>query len=192
MDDRLLYFFWLVGSAAYFGILGAGFGALAGSLSHGDGRPTGTGIARRVARNFERVKSRGFTSQGLGSLIGAVDGFLFLGSVGLAVGWVGYHFHFGAVQILVIILFTLLLIGLALFFGSIGYLASKGGVAGVGILFLMILLMGTIGFYRHQMEGLMMGVVGGMALGVLLWRGASRQRFQQVDRESQQSEEPLE
>jgi hypothetical protein len=171
MDERLLLFVWLVGSAGYFGLLGAAFGALAGNISWRQGRPVGTAIGLGVLRNVERVARQRFTPGGQGSLVGAVDGFLFLAGIGLVFGLVASSYRLGLAEAGMVALGALLLVAGALFFGGIGILARQGGHAGVAALFFGALLAGSIGYLWTGSEGLLIGILGGAAVGLLIRRG---------------------
>src|SRR5262245_1418830 len=91
MDDRLEAFLWILGSAGFFGALGAAFGALSGALAWRSGRTSGTGLGLAAAEAFARVAEKELTPGRKGALVGAVDGFLFLTAFGLLIGSVAAY-----------------------------------------------------------------------------------------------------
>src|SRR6516165_9035477 len=86
MDERLRAFAWILGSGCFGAGLGTAFGALAGTLYWRSGRTSGTRMGHHVAEAFGRIFGRELSRPAKGGLVGAVDGFLFLGAAGTAVG----------------------------------------------------------------------------------------------------------
>src|SRR4051812_42807356 len=91
MDDRFQAFLWILGSAAFFGALGAAFGAVSGALAWRTGKTSGTSVGLGVAETFARVAERDLSPGRKGALVGAVDGFLFLATLGVLVGAVAAY-----------------------------------------------------------------------------------------------------
>ena len=74
MDEPLILFAWTLGGTLAFGLLGAGFGGLAGWLSWRRGNASGTIMARKVAEALARLVEQDMTDAQRGALIGAADG----------------------------------------------------------------------------------------------------------------------
>ena len=91
MDNRFEAFLWILGSASFFGALGAAFGAISGAIAWKNGRTSGTGLGLRTAEAFARISECELTPGRKGALVGAVDGFLFLATLGLLVGTVAAY-----------------------------------------------------------------------------------------------------
>src|SRR5947209_20365535 len=86
MDDTLVVFAWTLGGAVAFGLVGLLFGGFAGWYHWSSGRASGTIISRKIAASLARLSEHELTDVQQGTLIGAVDGTLFLGSIGLLIG----------------------------------------------------------------------------------------------------------
>src|SRR3954465_10633708 len=86
MDERLHAFLWILGSFGVGGALGAGFGAVAGALYWRSGGASGTRLALRLVEKGGRFAERDLPRPAKGALVGAVDGFLFLGTLGTVFG----------------------------------------------------------------------------------------------------------
>jgi hypothetical protein len=177
MDERVRLFVWIGGSGTFFGLLGAGFGALTGLLHWRGGRAAGTAVGLRVARAFERIGGQGFSPATKGAIVGAVDGFLFLAVLGGLFGAIAGHGRFQAAATTSIAMGVLLLFAGALFFGGLAYAASAGGSRGVAALFFGAFAGGVPGFWLAAATGLLIGVIGGGTLGLvglLLTRSLTR------------------
>jgi len=177
MDERVRLFVWIAGSGAFFGLLGAGFGALTGLLHWRGGRAAGTAFGLRVARSFERIGGQALPPATQGAIVGAVDGFLFLAVLGGLFGAIAGHGRFQAAATTSIALAVLLLFAGALFFGGLAYAASAGGSRGVAALFFGGVAGGVPGFWLAAATGLLIGVIGGATLGLvglLLTRSLTR------------------
>src|SRR4051794_17999579 len=91
MDERVRLFAWIAGSGGFFGLLGAGFGAVTGLVYWRSGRAAGTAVGLRVARAFERVEGQELSRSSRGAIVGAVDGFLFMAVLGVLLGTIAGH-----------------------------------------------------------------------------------------------------
>jgi hypothetical protein len=167
MDERVRLFAWIAGSGGFFGLLGAGFGALAGLLQWRAGRAVGTAMGLGVARAFERAAGQAFSPTSQGALVGAVDGFSFLAVVGVLLGAIAGYGQFKGSAALSIAIAVLLLIAGALFFGGLAYAFSSAGSRGAAALFIGAVACGSSGFWLASIPGLLIGVIGGGALGIL-------------------------
>jgi hypothetical protein len=88
MNEPLAVFGWTLAAALAFGLLGAGFGALAGYVRARDGAASGTVLGRRISDALGKLVERPLTDTARGALVGAVDGFLFLAALGAILGLV--------------------------------------------------------------------------------------------------------
>jgi hypothetical protein len=167
MDERVRLFAWIAGSGGVFGLLGAGFGALAGLVYWRGGKAAGTGLALRVAQAFEKTDERPLSRSSKGAIVGAVDGFLFLAVVGILLGAVVAHGRLNGPATTAIGMTVLLLVGGAVFFGGLAYAASAAGLRGVAALFFGAVAGGVPGFWLASATGLLIGVIGGAALGIV-------------------------
>src|SRR4051812_49889670 len=86
MDERVRAFAWVLASGGFFGLLGGAFGALVGHLTFRSGRAAGGAAGLGVADALARVAGEQLPPGRKAVLVGAVDGLLFLGAVGTAVG----------------------------------------------------------------------------------------------------------
>jgi hypothetical protein len=179
MDERLQAFLWILGSFGVGGALGATFGAVAGGLYWRAGGAAGTRLAQRVVDAFGRFAERDFTVTTKGALVGAIDGFVFLGVVGTLIGVVamrGGPEHTSALGKIGVGA-TLLVAG-AIFFGVLAYTLTHVGVkalglvcsAGIGGALIGLRLTGAPGL----MFGSVLGVVAGNGLALIVFR-AGRQ-----------------
>jgi hypothetical protein len=87
-------------------------------------------------------------------------------------GLVGFSYRLGLTEARTIALGALLLVLGSLFFGALGILARHGGHAGVAALFFGALLAGGIGYLWTGGEGLLIGILGGAAVGLVIRHGA--------------------
>ena len=167
MDERVRLFAWIAGSGGFFGVLGAGFGALTGLIYWRGGKVAGTAVGQRVGLAFERVNGRPLSPSIQGAIVGAVDGFLFLAVVGVLLGAIAGHGRLSGPGTTAIAMTVMLLIAGALFFGGLAYAATAAGSRGVAALFIGAVAGGVPGFWLASATGLLTGVVGGAALGTL-------------------------
>jgi hypothetical protein len=171
MDDRLRICLWMVGGGGLGAALGGVFGAVAAAQLYARCREVaGTQLARRVVESFLRSGEHPPSRLGLATLVGAADGFFFLGSLGLVGGALLGTSGRAADEFLVpIVLGSVLLVGGAILFGVLAYalthhaaaLVYAAAGAGSGS-FLAALLLGA--------DYSLVGLVPGLCLGLLLGR----------------------
>jgi hypothetical protein len=175
MDEQTRLFLWALAGGGGGGLLGAAFGALTGALTWRSGRAAGTALGLAVARAFARVSEGEWSPTARGALIGATDGFAFLGVLG-AVG--GFLAGRGGGEWAVagpVLLSLLTLTGGAVFFGGSAYLLVFTGMRGVAWVFLgAVLGTGAVAGLHGSRQageryffGTLAGAVVGLLLGVL-------------------------
>jgi hypothetical protein len=181
MDDRLRICLWMVGGGGFGSVLGGVFGALAAAQLHArSGDTAGTRLARQIVDNFLQSAERQPSPLGRAVLIGAADGFFFLGILGLVTGaLLGVSGRTVDELLLPIVLGTLLLAGGAIFFGMLAYTLTHHAA---------VLLYTTAGgflgsFLAARLLGSVYGPIGlvpGMCIGLFLCRAVRRYspRFQ--------------
>lgn len=169
MDERLLIALCLVVGGGLGAFLGAAFGAMAGLQYAQSGGAAGTGFGRWVADTFARAGQREMTSTRRAVLIGAADGFVFLGVVGLLAGAVVAVFGRPDPRWLgLAALAVTLLVAAAAFFGTLAYSMTRygaraivcilgGGLAGS-------LIAGILFGADDCLYGTLPGLVAGLAL----------------------------
>src|SRR5262249_41481078 len=91
VDPKFQAFLWILGGGGFFAALGAAFGAVTGAVYWRGGRSSGTAVGLGVAAMFERAAGHASTRAAKGALVGAVDGFVFLGTLGVLVGAVAAY-----------------------------------------------------------------------------------------------------
>jgi hypothetical protein len=164
MDDRLRICLWMIGGGGFGAVLGAGFGALAAVFDARSGGAAGTGLARRVAESLLETSLHPPSPTGRAVLVGATDGFFFLGILGLLGGAILGICGRSANELLVLILIgSLLLSGGAILFGTLAYALTYGGAR---------LLYGAVGgflgwWFARTLFGWEYGA-GGFVLGTML------------------------
>ncbi len=175
MDDSLVLFAWTLGGAVAFGLLGTLFGGFAGWHSWSSGRASGTLLARNVADALARLSEREWNDVQRGTLIGAVDGAIFLGSVGLLIGLIaGWRGQAPAEWLLPLFQIVLLLAVLAFSFGllALGILRLRFRAI-PPLVFCSIggglLAAGEVGI-AHIVPGAVAGLVVGVVLAALFSR----------------------
>jgi len=169
MDEKLRVFFWILGGAGFFALLGAGFGALTGAVTRLNGRAAGSVIGGAVAEGLARMSNRKFSDVTLGVLIGAVDGAFFLAILGgLAGAGAGYH---GAVEPQLVVAVccgaVLLAVGAASF-GLLAYGLARAGVWALGGVFSGAILGAILGARLGNSDTLLYGTAVGALLGIFL------------------------
>jgi hypothetical protein len=169
VDDRLRAFWQVFASGAFFGVLGAAFGALVGHLSWTRGRPAGSAAGLAVARALARVSEREATPGRSGLVVGAVDGFLFLGLLGTVFGLL--ITARGSADWAVLsrpAVGALLLTGGAVFFGGLALaIIHAGGKAVIGV-FAGGMVGAVSGAFFARADGIIIGAVGGVLAGTVL------------------------
>jgi hypothetical protein len=165
MDDRTETFVLLLSCAVSGGALGAALGAVAGALSWSGGRAAGTGLALAVARAVTRVSRVKPTPTGRGALVGAVDGFLFLGLVALGVGFLLRRFGQVPMRVFgVIALAGLILTTAAVVLGLLAYALLRTGIHTLAWACTAAVIGATLGLRAGGWPGFLAGGLGGFAL----------------------------
>ncbi len=126
MDDRLRICLWMVGGSGFGGLLGGVFGALAAALYARSGGAAGTRLARNVVGNFLQSGEREPSPTFHAAIIGAVDGFFFLGILGLVAGTLlGKSGRTANELLLPMMVGSVFLVGGAVFFGTLTYALTR-------------------------------------------------------------------
>ena len=174
MDEIWRQFWWIVGSGGFGAALGCVFGGVTGFIHWGSGRAAGTFLGHQVAQAFENAGEQPLSHRMRGTLVGATDGFLFLGVVGTLVGLLFIYVIDGSGEMLVAVALGGLLLALqALCFGLLAFAMIRSGawavvglcLGGVGGAFVAALVIGA----DHLLVGVVPGMVAGTALS-FLWR----------------------
>ena len=168
MNESFLVFAWTLGGLIAFGLIGAIFGGVAGWLHWRSGHAGGTVLAHKIAGALSHLTEEGMSRTQRGTVIGCVDGALFLGSFGLLVGLLaGLRGDAPREWLLPLFEITLLLMGLAFSFGMLAL-----GIVRLGLRAVVPLSVG--GMSGAVLAGRWAGVahvapgaVAGLALGVL-------------------------
>ncbi len=122
MDDRLRVCLWIVGGGAFCGVLGGIFGSLAAALYARNGGAAGTRLARNVVENLLQSGDRPPSPTLHAAIIGAVDGFFFLGIFGLWAGMLLGKTSLPAREmVLPIMAGSVFLVAGAIIFGAMAY-----------------------------------------------------------------------
>jgi hypothetical protein len=178
MDDRLRICLWMVGSGGFGSVLGSFFGALAaGLLCAWSGHAAGTRLARQVVDNFLQSGAHQPSPVRRAALIGAADGFFFLGILGLIAGALlgasGWSSERLVAMVWPLALDGLFLVGGAILFGLLAYTLTHHGPA-----LLYITAGGLVGsFLAGRLLGWdnsPIGVVPGLCIGLFLCRAVRR------------------
>jgi hypothetical protein len=169
MDDRVRLLLCALSGAGLFGLLGLVFGAAAGATLRAGGRAAGGILGLTAARALEKARGRELSDVATGVVVGGVDGLTFLGVVGtgfgLLYGYVGEAQRELLVQLAMGV--GLLAAGAALF-GTLATGLVRGGVWGVGVVFVGALGGCAIGARVAGLPGLVYGVVFGLSLGAVV------------------------
>jgi hypothetical protein len=185
MDEIWRRLAWILGTGGYGAILGGVFGGVTGYIHWGSGRAAGTYLGHRLLEAFEAAGGQEYSPHKRGMIVGAADGFVFLGVVGTILGTVFAYVGrpddevllYGAVG-------GVLLAAAAMFFGILAYAIVRNGVwaviglfiGGIGGAFAATLLLGV----NHLLVGVVPGLVVGMMAGFLLRRYEPRLREPRV------------
>ena len=172
MDERLLAFAWILGSGCFGAVLGGVFGALAGALYWRSGRASGTRLGLRLAETFGRFAGREPSPTTKGGLVGAVDGFLFLGTVGTVLGAAAVYVGRTSNDLVRPALWlALLLVGGAAFFGVLAYTLTRAGVRALAGVCICGIVGAALGSYVAGLGGLLCGCLVGVVIGnaIGLW-----------------------
>ena len=169
MDERMDTFLLLLGFSAFGGIVGAAFGASAGALYWASGRTSGTAAGLAVERAIARVSRAEPTRGRRGAVVGAVDGFLFLGLTSLVSGFLMRRFGLvGGRVFLNIGLGGLALMCAAVALGILAYVLTRVGVQGLAVSLPLAVLAAFAGLLVAGWSGYMVGILGGLTLGTLI------------------------
>jgi hypothetical protein len=173
MGEQHALFLWILASGAFGAVLGMGFGAMVGAITHLNGRAAGTFLGFRVARAFEEAAESELSPGKKGALIGGVDGSAFLGTVGVVIGAIVASRTPAPLEVLgpTAAAVTLLVSGGTLF-GLWAYVLLRAGVRAVGPVFVGAAVGAGMGVYLGHTNGLFMGLILGVAAGTLfafLW-----------------------
>lgn len=168
MDDRLRIVIWLLGSGAALALLGAAFGAVVGYFHWQGGGGAGTTFGLTVVRAFERAAGKDFPPVRKGVIIGAADGFLFLGVLGLLLGGIQAYRGAPAGELLGPAAAVGGLMAGAVVFGILAYSLLRAGMWAVAALCAGALLAGLSGALLAGPTGLIIGLSLGGVTGALL------------------------
>lgn len=185
MDERLRVFAMVLGSGGFCAVLGGLFGAVTGATYWGSGRAAGTVFGLRVARAL--AGGQELPRKTYGAIVGAIDGFLFLGLLGSLAGAFLAHARHGEGEYLAPAAAGLaFLVALAVLFGALAYAVVRAGVYAIVGLFAGGLTGGLLGAWAAAwvgtysagrfgwLVGAVLGVLAGTSLGALARRYSPR------------------
>jgi hypothetical protein len=173
MDEIWHHMAWIIGCGGCGAVLGMAFGAVTGAVHWGGGRAAGTFLGHRALEAFEAAGGREYSPRQRGALVGATDGFLFLGVLGTLLGVVFTYVAAPDAGVVIYLAIGGFLIALAAaFFGMLAYALVRNGVVaviglfvgGIGGAFTAAVLFGA----DHLMLGVVPGIVLGTAASFLL------------------------
>jgi hypothetical protein len=169
MDERLRICLWMLGCGGIGAVLGGAFGALTGYLYNEGGGAAGTRFGRWVADSFTHTAEQEPSPAWYAVLVGAADGFLFLGVLGLCAGvgvaLIGQADPSGLGMAAV---GSALFVGLAVFFGTLAYAMTRYGTR--ALLFILAgglfgsLIAGSLLGFNDCLFGTLPGFLLGLAL----------------------------
>ncbi len=166
MDETGWRLLWIVGTGGFGAALGCAFGCVTGALHWSNGGRPGTFFAQHLAQAFQMPGEQEMSPRMRGALVGAVDGFVFLGVVGTLLGAVFAYagrpdnqtlFYLGAGGVLLALA--------AVCFGLLAYAVVHNGVWAVIGLCLGGMGGGFTAALLISADHLPIGVVPGMILG---------------------------
>lgn len=174
MDERLRICLWIVGGGGFCGVLGGIFGSLAAALYARNGGAAGTRLARNVVENVLQSGDHPPSPTLHAAIIGAVDGFFFLGIFGLIAGMFLAKIGLPARElVLPIMAGSVFLVGGAIIFGAMAYALTYRAME-----FLYGCAGGLLGsLVSGSLFGSVYGGAGvfpGMVIGCLLCRAVRR------------------
>jgi hypothetical protein len=185
MDDRLQVFAVTLASGGFCAVLGGLFGAFTGATYWGSGKSAGTVLGLSFARAF--AGGRELSRTAYGALVGAIDGFVFLGILGAVAGaFLTYRHPGDGGPLGPAALGLTMLVGLAVLFGALAYAAVRAGVYAIVGIFAGGLTGGLLGAwagarigtyragYFGWLIGAVLGVLAGTALALLAHRYSPR------------------
>lgn len=168
MDERLRICLWMVGGGGLGVGLGAAFGALTAVMYSRSGGTAGTRLARGIVAKFQDTPEENSSSDRT-ALIGAVDGSLFLGTLGLVAGVLLGASGRGTQELIVpAAVGSTVLVSGAAFFGGLAYSLVRNGLRAVFWVFAGGLA-GTLlaGFWLGA-DHCLLGTIPGLLLGLIL------------------------
>ncbi len=169
MDERLRIGLWIVSGAGGGSLLGGAFGALTGALFAQSGRMAGTRLGRQVVEAFVRTGERELSPVAQGAVVGAADGVLFLGTLGLVGGaLLGLGGREVGELLVPAALGSLLLVGAAAFFGVLAYGMTRHGMRAVLLVFVAGLLGSFVAGVLLGADRCLLGTIPGLAVGLVL------------------------
>jgi hypothetical protein len=176
----------VLGCGGYGAALGAAFGAVTGAVYWGSGRAAGSGLGQRLAAAFEEAGDE-LSPRARGALVGAADGFLFLGILGTALGLaLAFTGTADAALLVTLAVGGVLVAVAAVVFGVLAYAVVRNGVWAVVGLFLG----GITGAFTaaallgadRLLWGVVPGLIAGTAASFLLRKYEPRFRAARVAR----------
>jgi hypothetical protein len=169
MDERWRVLLVVLGTGLGAALLGALFGGLTGMLHWRAGKATGGWFGLRVLAALEEAGESEFSPTFKGILVGAVDGLLFLGTLGAVIGLVIVLWHPGREAILGtgLLAVAFLMFG-AVGFGLLAYCLVRAGSRGIGGPLALALAGSYLGFRFFGLTGLLLGCMAGLVGGALL------------------------
>lgn len=168
MDERLRICLWMVSGGGLGSVLGGAFGALTAALYAQSGGAAGTGFGRRVADAFARTAKEDISPLRRATITGAADGFVFLGVVGTLAGiLVATVGHTDPRWLIHAALGSVLLVGLAAFFGMLAYGMASNGVWAVLWIFAGGLLGSFLAGIVLGADRCLLGTLPGLFVGLI-------------------------
>jgi hypothetical protein len=167
VNEQLQTFARVLAAGGFFGLLGAAFGGLVGHLSWKRGRPAGSAAGLAVARAMARVSSRESSPGSTGTLVGAIDGLIFLGLLGTACGLLAAHGQFAWSSLSRAAFAFLIITGGAVFFGGLALGITYAGTRAVAGVFAGGMLGAASGALLGRGDGIVIGAITGVLVGTL-------------------------
>jgi hypothetical protein len=167
MDPQLQTFARVLACGGFFGLVGAAFGGLVGHLAWKRGRPAGSTAGLTVARALVRARGENLSPSVTGSVVGATDGLLFLGTIGTALGLLAARGHIGWASLSQVAFALLALSGAAVFFGGIASGILYAGVRAIAGIFAGGILGAASGALLARGDGVVLGALGGVLAGTV-------------------------
>lgn len=169
MDERLWICLWMIGGGGLGAVLGGAFGALTAVMYARSGGAAGTRLARRIVENFLETTEGQPSTIGRAALIGAADGFVFLGLLGLVTGaLMGVSGRATSELVLPFAVGSVLLVGGAAFFGGLAYSLARNGLWAI----LCVFAGGFLGTFLAGIflgaDNCLLGTVPGLLAGLML------------------------
>lgn len=175
MDEPLVMLAWTLAGTLAFGLVGALFGGVSAWLNSRSGHVSGSGVGRRIAEALAQLREEELSDIQKGTLVGVVDGALFLGVLGTLVGVLAFQSgkppHTWLVPLFVVLV---ALTGGAMLFGVLALGMVRLGLRAVVAVFVGGILGAVVAATRvgvaHIVPGAVLGLLAGMFVVVLLPR----------------------